>query len=195
MMVDNGKDARRLRQFWTEHSKPFSTWFLLKLPEDRLDLIKKCGPDLPQERPQDGDELKPTDVLLPELTIHGMTACDGKLFILFITRRVMESAYANDMKMLRQLHDKKAMPILSNGQFDHLKLAFVDPCDPEENVLGLAKDCTDEKYLEMKKKIEDGVYIDADVWLARKLRQSAILQFLLRVVDVYEADVREGRWP
>lgn len=51
----------------------------------------------------------------------------------------MENAYGNDMKMLKKLHEKKAMPILSNGQFNHLKIAFVDPCDPEENVLGLPK--------------------------------------------------------
>lgn len=187
--------AQRLQQFWMEQNKPFCTWFLLKTPEDRLQVLKKAMPDMPEKGPSAGAKLQPSDVLLPELTQAGMTAGDGKLFVLFMTRRVVENAFLNDIARLKQLHAKKALPMFSNAKLDHLGIAFVDPNDPEEKVLGLPKDASSEAMESVRAKIADNGYVEANVWVARKLRQTGILNFLVAVVDAFEADVKSGQWP
>jgi len=52
-------------------------------------------------------------------------------------------------------------------------------------VLGLAKDATAEQIAARTKQVDDGVYIDADVWLAKRVRQGAIETFLQAMVEVY----------
>ena len=75
--------------------------------------------------------------------------------MLFFTRRTMENVDTKDLELLKMLHLKNAMPLFSDGRFDHLALAFVNvsitfvspstpPCPhrgldswSEENVYGL----------------------------------------------------------
>lgn len=177
--------ATKLRKFWVANTKEFSTWFLLMSDEERLEAVKEAGPDLPQSGPSAGTRMSPTDILLPELTYDGMLAGNGRCLVLFFTRRTMENVDTKDLELLNMLHGKNAMPLFSDGKFEHLALAFVNPNDPEENVLGLAKDATAEQIAARTKQVDDGVYIDADVWLAKRVRQGAIETFLQAMVEVY----------
>ena len=52
-------------------------------------------------------------------------------------------------------------------------------------MLGLAKDATAEQIAARTQQVSDGTYIDADVWLAKRVRQGAIETFLQAMVDVY----------
>lgn len=78
------KDAStELRKFWVSQSKEFSTWFLLKSAEERRAVLVKAGGStergaLPEAGPSPGAELTPTDLLLPELTLNGLLAGDGR---------------------------------------------------------------------------------------------------------------------
>lgn len=135
--------------------------------------------------------MQPTDILLPELTYAGMLAGDGRCLVLFFTRRAVEKADADDARMLATLHEKNIMPTFSNGKLAHLKQAYVDPNDPEENVLSTPPSATEAQLQIIKQKIADGLLVDAEVWLAKRVRQQAIFQFLTAMMDIFHKEATQ----
>lgn len=57
------------------------------------------GLSTPDHGPSAGDELKATDLLLPELTKAGMLAGGGRCLVLFFTRRSVENVTDTDTKV------------------------------------------------------------------------------------------------
>lgn len=87
-------------RFWREMNKEFSTWFLLLPEEKRRAVVEEAGgPEFPERGPGQGGVMKPTDLLLPELTKAGMLAGGGRCLILFFTRRAVETCTETDTKV------------------------------------------------------------------------------------------------
>lgn len=176
-----------LSQWWTRHNRSFSTWYLsLTTPEQQL-LILKCIPDIPlsscttSELPQppkipDTDSnivppgsslahsvapsVKPTDIILPELNLDGLLASSGRIFVLFITRRLTSKdlLFHDDILFLNALFAEQKLPSFSNNSLESMdtpfigtkitaivccnislsKLMLIDPIDPEENLRSLS---------------------------------------------------------
>jgi len=189
-------EDKAIQQFWTNNCREFSTWFLLLSAEDRERVVKQAGPDLPERGPAQGTAMKPTDLLLPELTMAGMLAGDGRCLILFFTRRAVEKADADDIRMLNTLNEKKIMPLFSDGKLAHLKNgAYVSPHDPQENIVAVPANTTDKNGEAIKQGIANGSLVDAEVWLAKRVRQQAIFQFLGNMIDTFykEGAKKKGR--
>eukprot|EP00039_Didymoeca_costata_P030282 m.28764 g.28764 ORF g.28764 m.28764 type:complete len:204 (+) comp8032_c0_seq1:214-825(+) len=182
-----------IQAFWAEHCKAFSMWFLLNGEAKRLEVIRQAMPDMPEKGPEPGSTMKPTDILLPELNMASMSAEHGRCLVLFFTRRGVENCEENDLRMLNLLHEKKILPSFSNGALDAFTLPCVNPKDPDENVLGLPKDAPEEKIAATKAKIKAGSLVHAEVWLAKKMRQSAINQFLFALIDIFRKDIASAK--
>eukprot|EP00038_Savillea_parva_P015952 m.15433 g.15433 ORF g.15433 m.15433 type:complete len:263 (-) comp3264_c0_seq2:68-856(-) len=181
-------------RFWREHNREFSTWFLLLSEEQRRAVVVEAGGRaMPERGPGQGGRMGPTDILLPELTIAGMLAGGGRCLVLFFTRRAVEACRETDTKMLQTLHDKGILPKFSGGRLDHLKIAAIDPMT--EDVVGLPEGCTTQQLDAVKAQIATGKLVQAEVYLARKLREEAIASFLDSVIAIFhrEAGKASGR--
>jgi hypothetical protein len=95
-----GLDAPAHVRFWREKNRDFSTWFLLLSEEGRRAVVDEAGgPDFTERGPGQGGHMKPTDILLPELTKAGLLASGGRVLVLFFTRRCIEKCTEVDTKV------------------------------------------------------------------------------------------------
>jgi hypothetical protein len=89
--------------------------------------------------------------------------------------------------MLRDLHAKGWMPTFSNGALTGVTCPFVNPLDPEGNIQCLAEGSEDTPNAQLvKQKIEAGLLVDADVWLAVQVRRGSLTDFMIALVEKYE---------
>jgi hypothetical protein len=181
-----------LSQWWQRHCKLFSLWYLSLNETQQKELILKYCPDIPLTskfaRETNGEKLQATDKILPELSLEGMLASQGKIMILFFTRRLTSSnlCMQDDLVMLNHLLHTKQLPSFSNHAFDNLNTPFIDPLDPEENICALPAK-PEKKVLEaVWEKLKNGELIHAEVWLALKLRRQAIVSILEGMILNYE---------
>lgn len=173
-----------LAQWWVRHCKDFSLWYLSQTTEEQRKLLLKIVPDLPPlsafSRESEGSALLPSDVILPEFSQEGMLASNGRVFILFMTRRLSATdlCLSEDIRMLRNLAQRKQLPSFSNNAFVDLDTPFVDPLDPEERIKSLTSETPNETREEIAEHLNSGRLVDAEVWLALKLRRMSIATLL-----------------
>ena len=84
----------------------------------------------------------------------------------------------------------------TDPQHRHLKNgAYVSPHDPQENIVAVPANTTDKNGEAIKQGIANGSLVDAEVWLAKRVRQQAIFQFLGNMIDTFykEGAKKKGR--
>ena len=186
-----------LQAWWKRHCKVFSTWWLCATAETRLEVLLAASPDMPAvnsaARAQSGESLKPTDLLLPELSQDALMASGGRLLALFFTKRLTPSdlGFAYDLSFLKALRLAGTLPVLS-GALRDVEDPVVDPLDPNEAVIALTHTGeSEEEQRDIKKRlledIDANLLVRADVWLAFRLRRDLISDFIKFVIlDVEE---------
>jgi hypothetical protein len=138
---------RALKQWWERHCRSVSTWFIALSMDDKVRILSRASPDIPKELPtvrkQSGIELKPTDIILPELSLDGLLACNGMILILLITRRCAATDYSigADLKFLNELYKANSLPSFTTS-LKHLDTPFVDILDPDETIQALGKNAS-----------------------------------------------------
>jgi hypothetical protein len=179
--------------WWKRNCKPFSEWFLAQTVDDRVNLLKKGCPDLPKitakTRESNGETLTATDMLLPELTEDALMASNGRLCILFVTRRMVDGGLCigSDIKLLQNLHNTKQLPLFSLGeQIDKMDTPFIDPTDPDENIRTLGPETTLAMRNEVLAGFESGRFCALPVWVALKVRRTAIASFIKALMQEFE---------
>ena len=180
--------------WWRRNCKPFSEWFLKLEDAARLALIQKGCPDIPklnaQAREKSGESLKATDVLLPELTEDALMAADGKICVLFLTRRCTSLCVDSDLKLLYDLEIKKQLPRFNLGkntaELDKIDTPFIDPSDPDENIRSLGPQTSLEMRSEVNAGFAVGRFATINSWLGVKIRRTAIAQFIKVLMEEFE---------
>lgn len=181
-----------LRSWWLRHCKEFSTWFLTSSEEERRAVLLEASPDMAPTtaatRQAAGEKLRVTDLLLPELNLEGLLAADGKLGVLFCTKRCVskDRCAAADYSILNGLLRRQSLPRFDQGAFDGMGTVFVDPCDPEERVQAVPPAASAEVRAAVLAKIDAGALVEANVFLACKVRRDAIACFLEAIFRVFE---------
>lgn len=182
-----------LSHWWERHCKSFSTWFLMLTSQQQRDLFLKAVPDMPEESIYESSDvsLKATDVILPEFSLSGMLSNNGRIFILFMTRRLVakDLCMQSDLKLLNDIHQRKMLPSLSNNALEQMDTPFVDPMDPDENIRSLSNTSSPETREAVVNHITLGRVIRAEVWLALKLRRAAIATLLEVMAEEHFAAV------
>ena len=149
-------------------------------------------------RAQRGEKLTATDILLPELSEDALMSSGGRLCILFMTRRCTDKSLCipQDIKLLNQLSSAKKLPsFVTSDKVKNLDTPHIDITDPEENVLSLNKDTSEEIRKQVVKGLEEGRLCSLDVFMALKIRRTAIVRFLKTLVLSFEQGVLEGEKP
>ncbi len=189
-----------LRQWWERNSKPFAEWFLKISREEQSALLKKACPDAPEissaTRSKEGGKLTATDLLLPEISEDAMLAAEGKICVLFATRRLVKAsdAYANDIRLLNDLYKMGKLPAFGNlKKIMEMDTPFIDPSDPEENVQVLSPETSPEQRKQVLESFEKGTLVRCTVWIALKVRRTAIAAFLRALFEEFEVSA-EDMW-
>jgi len=181
-----------LSQWWKRHCKLFSLWYLSLGEDQQKELILKYCLDIPLtskfSRESNGEKLQATDFILPEFSLEGMLSSQGKVMVLFLTRRLTSEhlCMQDDLVLLNNLFDLRKLPSFSNHAFDGLNTPFIDPADPAENICTLAAIPDKAVMKAVWEKLRNGELIHAEVWLALKLRRQAIVSVLEGLVVEYE---------
>eukprot|EP01031_Cornospumella_fuschlensis_P031376 gene31376-37924_t len=184
-----------LKQWWQRHCQSFSLWYLSLTDEQRREKLLVAVPDLPEKSPfareSLGERLSPTDLIIPEFSQDGMLASQGRIFILFVTRRLTssDSSQGDDLKLLKDLYDKGILPDFSNGALRNLDTPFVDPVEPEENIRSLGPDTSQAMRDTIRTHLLSNRIVRAEVWLALKIRRSAICGMFESLVDAHYKEV------
>lgn len=183
-----------MSHWWSRNCKPFSEWFLQLTAEERLVLLQKGCPDIPKitsaTRAQRGEQLLATDMLLPEIAEDALMASGGKLCVLFITRRMISPGLCvpADLKMLRNLAAIKQLPIFNTGNaVKAMDTPFIDPADQEENVQCLTSATSTETRKEVMENLANGRFATVEVWMALKVRRTAIARFIRVLFEEFES--------
>jgi hypothetical protein len=197
--IAEGDEAAAMRSWWNRNCKPFSDWFMNQDIVARLKLLRKGCPDLPKvtgaTRAQEGQSLNATDMLLPEIAEDSLMAAGGQLCVLFITRRMVapHSGIDSDMRMLRDLASIHQLPLFSVGDaIKEMDTPFVDLRDPSENIQCLSKEKTSPQVrAAVDKGLEDGTLATIEVYMALKVRRTAITKFIRVLFEEFERTSEE----
>jgi hypothetical protein len=180
--------------WWRESCESFSYFYLFKSLEQRKEFLLRCAPDMPIQaaatRERNGEMIKATDLIVPELFFEGFEAGNGRCLILFLTRRLAspDTGLENDLTFLRGLHGKGVLPTFSNGSLDSFRLPFVDPLDPTETIQSLATDASSETIQQANQYLSSGKIIHAEVFLTCSVRRSLIATFISALKAAYEEE-------
>lgn len=174
---------RVLTQWWKRHCQAFCLWYLSLSTEAQLALLLKFCPDLPLStfsKEAAGEQLLPTDIILPEFSQEGMLASQGRIFVLFVTRRLStaDQCMNEDIRLLNDLLDRGKLPSFSSGQLEQLNVPFVDPLDPQEQIRTLAPHTPAETRDLVAEHLRIGRLVRAEVWLALQVRRLSIVSLL-----------------
>ena len=181
----------KLEQFWHAHQRTFAAWFMALPAAGQAMVLRAGSPDMPDAAPAEGEACSATAVILPELNVESLVASGGRgLIALYEARARMGAggADAADCCMLMKLHARGRMPCFSNNAFEGLALAWVDPSDPEENVRALQMGSPDAHMAAKQQDMLSGKLVDAEVWTTKRMRQTALLGFLLAAAAVFERE-------
>jgi hypothetical protein len=181
-----------LQQWWQRHCKSFSEWFLNIESSQQREIILSACPDMPEISAFAREtSLTATDVLLPEFSLEGMLASNGRLLVLFLTRRLTppDLCWKEDIKLLDDLRSRGSLPSFSRGQLSQFDTPFVDPMDPSESISSLSADTSGEKRTLILQLLESFRLIHAEVWLALKIRRTSIAAFIEKLVDQHQKEV------
>jgi len=100
-----------------------------------------------------------------------MLACQGKILLLLLGRRLQspDLCYQTDIKLLNGQFHKNVLPLLSNGQLDHIDTPFVDPMDEQENIRSFGSEMASETRSTFNEYFDSGRLVRAEVWLCLKV--------------------------
>lgn len=187
-----------LNHWWARHNKVFSEWFLLLSSDEQKDVILACCPDIPLTlQSQSSNSIKPSDKILPELNLESLLSLQGKLLILFITRRCVSTDYCYlfDLKLLKDLEKLKILPnfcsndVINNNIYD---TPFINPLDRNDTIQCIPPDA-DEKYPSLRSEIyehfESGRLVQINVWLALKIRRLALVNFFVALFEYFQSKI------
>lgn len=172
-----------LHSWWQRHCKPFCQWYLTQPSEKQIAMIKETCPDLPMTsrytREANGEQLFATDAILPEVSVETLTMNEGKIFILFITRRMTDPNLGinHDIELLNNLFERKLLPSFSNGSLNEFDTPFIDPTNPDK-IQSLTEAVSENDRKEIMEHLKAGRLVHADVWLALHIRRSAIVAII-----------------
>jgi hypothetical protein len=181
-----------LQQWWSRHCQGFSHWFLTLSHEQQQSTLLNACPDMPISIPNLNDIsiIKPTDIILPELVLDSLLTSNGKLFILFLTRRFVNQDFGHsiDLKLLNKLLSEEKLPLFSNQKLSEFKISFIDILDTSEIIQGLPLniDITSDIYKHVMYNINIGRFIPIEVWLGFKLRRLTLTNFIINIIDQYQ---------
>ena len=191
-----------LQQYWQRHCKSFSEWFLQLNNEIQHQYILESCPDIPainiSIREQIiGEFIKPSDIILPELSLDQLVALNGKVLVLLFTRRCVSTdlCYDSDLKLINTIYLNEKLPEFSNGRLKAFKEPFIDPLDESEIFQSLPPDANETLYNELVQHFSTGRLIRAECWLALKIRRLAILNFLVSLIEKHQETVKNKPSP
>lgn len=173
-----------LAVWWERHCKAFSEWYLSLTTDQQKELIMKAVPDMPEksyhEKLSLGLPIMPTDIILPEFSLDGMLSVNGRLFCLFMTRRLASSDQCSqeDLKIIKDLHSRRELPSFSHQALESMDTPFIDPMDPDESIRSLGPTSGTETRGAVQAYLESGRLVRAEIWMAMKIRRAAIVALL-----------------
>lgn len=182
-----------LQQWWERHGASFSDWFSGLSAPEQLAALVSASPDMPaqsaSERERRGQTLSASDLLLPELCTEGLLTSGGRLLVLLVARRCKspDLCYSQDVLFLNTLRRQGLLPSLSNKAFEGMDSPFVDPLDPEENVRSLGPGTSTGTRQMVEEHLASGRLVDADVWLALRVRREAMAAFIVNFVEASQS--------
>ena len=183
-----------LQRWWERNSSNMSQWFESLTRDEQVIQLRKASPDIPTRiagtRELEGQQLSASDVLLPELTIDGLLGVNGKLLSLFFMRRCQQAdrCYFADLQLLNAMFARNAMPLFSQGALDQMDTPFVDPADKEENVRSLNVSTPQDNRAAVLAHLISGRLIHADVFITLKIRRTALVHFMVVIVESFEKE-------
>jgi hypothetical protein len=180
-----------LSQWWQRHCKLFSEWYLKLSTNRQRELLLTAVPDMPEQSASsrsEGQTVKPTDLILPEFSLEGMLSTQGRLFIVFIMRRLtsLDRGMQEDLKYLNGLLVSKRLPSFSNNSLENMDTPFVDPLDVSENIRSLSVTSGSETRQTIETMLANGRLIRAEVWLALRIRREAIMSLFEFLAQEHE---------
>lgn len=192
------------KQWWSRHCKEFSLWFLSLTSDIQVEIITSICPDIGIRKSllENPSSAKITNLLVPELILEDLLSCDGKILILFITRRCTskDGNWNQDLQVISGLSDAQMLPSVSTiassneneslvaifRNLSDLDSPFVDPYDSEENIQCLSADTSEDTRKQLMEHFKSGRVYRADVWLWAKLRRTVILSFVVSLFQEYQ---------
>ena len=185
-----------LNQFWTRYNRQFSLWWLQKSKQQQEALLLRACPDMPASPAQ--HELRPSDILLPELNLEALSSAGGRvLVVLFATRlSALDTAFNKDITLFNEYHASGNMLIsVIPQQLSSVPFAFIDPLDSSESVQSLGAAPSDELKAQLVAYLQSGRVVHANVWFGVKLRRAALVAFHSFLVQVFEEEFEEELVP
>lgn len=186
-----------LQQWWQRHCKSFSEWYLSLDEDQQRAIIKKACPDMQEQSAFSRQHINPSlvqasDVILPEFSLEGMLASKGRIFTLFMTRRLtpIDLCMKEDIRMLTDLFLRKALPSFSNNALEKMDTPFIDPMDPEENIRSLSEQTSVDARKMVEEYLVSGRLIHAEVWISLKIRRAAIVGLMENMVVEHQREVK-----
>ena len=122
-----------LNGWWSRYKDLFSTWYLNLSIESQKQILLKASPDMPVKSPltksESGTSIQPTDMLLPELNFDALLSNNGKIFLLFLSKRLTpdDMCFQADVLLLHSQQKKGIMPSFSNNNLANMDTPFIDP--------------------------------------------------------------------
>lgn len=170
-----------LRTYWSSNCKEISKWFLELTDEKRKEILLSISPDMPEistyQREKEFEEnykkykelglkeesfithiqpLTPSDYILPEFNQQSLLSLNGKIFTLFLTRRLSspDSCLYDDISICNKLYIRNRLPLFHLTMLASMDTPFVDPKDPNLEVLQLHSKTTQELRDQVNLKLE-----------------------------------------
>ena len=120
-----------LAAWWNRYKVEFINWWTSFANEQRTSILKAASPDIPQKsggvRSAENSIIMPTDLLLPEISLDAFLAADGKLLLLFISRRLEadDLGFKGDLVLLNDQFKRGIMPSFSNNNLKDFDTPFI----------------------------------------------------------------------
>ena len=84
-----------LSDWWKRYQTLFSNWYLNISMEKQKQVLLKASPDMPVNSPLTKSQssstavIQPTDMILPELNLDAFLSSNGKVLLLFLSKRLV----------------------------------------------------------------------------------------------------------
>lgn len=168
-----------LRAYWASNCKEITTWWLNLSDERRKEILLTISPDMPEtstyQREKDFNEayqkaleknlegfaqnlnpLTPSDYLLPEFNQESLLSLQGKIFSLFLTRRLtsLDSCLYDDISHCNKLFLRNRLPLFHLTSLSTMDSPFINPRDPQLEVFQLHSETSQTLRDEINLKLE-----------------------------------------
>lgn len=134
-----------LSSWWERYQTIFSSWYSNMPMEQQKQLLLKASPDMPTKSPLTKSSvadavIQSTDMLLPELNLDAFLSNNGKILLLFLSRRLVaqDLCFHADVLLLHGQLKRGLMPSFCSDHLNEMDTPFVDPLDTDENIRSLS---------------------------------------------------------